>query len=676
MRNAYYAQVGCSFAVVLSLAITTESSAIITPDTPGPGDVHFTVNSTQNVKAISPWIYGMNGTSLNSSTTADRAGGNRWTAYNWETNASNAGADYYFESDNYLSGSSTPGAAILPTLQADGAAHRSLIVTVPMAGYVSGDEAGPVQLADVAPSARFKQVVAKKSSIYSGAQAALSLTPDKTDNYVFTDEYVNWVESHKVAGQQVFYDLDNEPGLWGEPLPAGWTPGNPSTGTPHSSQGRTHGEVHPSAPTYAELKNDTIAHAGAIKDVNPGAMVFGGVGYGWNDFTSLQGAPDQNTNKPAPHPGGTYQTGEMYYYDYLLQQVHTAEVSQGRKLMDVLDMHWYPEATGLNSSSQQQRITDVNSHQNDAGVAAARVQAPRSLWDSTYTETSWITQFSTLGPIKLLPRTQTDINDFDPGTKMAISEYNYGGGNNISGGIAEADALGIFGQQGLFAANLWPIDSNANSQFTSGGFKMFLNYNGTGGKFGDTSVAAAVGASEIANSSVYASVDSTNPNRMIVMAINRTTSAKTAAISLTYDRVFDHAEVYQLTSASPNPVHVADIGLDQLNAFDYSMPASSVTTLVLVADGLPGDYNRDGTVDMSDYVVWRDSVGTSGDVAADGDEDNLVDARDYDLWRSNFGRTEGSGSGFSAAVPEPGTALISIFSLIALLHSRNRRSLR
>ena len=176
MRNGYCAQVGCSLAIVLALTMATTSSAVITPDTPGPGDVHFTVNSTQNVKAISPWIYGMNGTSLNSSTTGDRMGGNRWTAYNWETNASNAGSDYYFESDNNLSSSSTPGAAILPTLQADGNAHRSLIVTVPMAGYVSGDEAGPVQLADVAPSARFKQVVAKKSSIYSGASGALAHT--------------------------------------------------------------------------------------------------------------------------------------------------------------------------------------------------------------------------------------------------------------------------------------------------------------------------------------------------------------------------------------------------------------------------------------------------------------------------------------------------------------------
>jgi hypothetical protein len=72
-----FAEVFC--ATLLLLALGAPAFAI-TPDTPGPGDVHFTVNSTQNVKAISPWIYGMNGTSLNSSATGDRMGGNRWTA--------------------------------------------------------------------------------------------------------------------------------------------------------------------------------------------------------------------------------------------------------------------------------------------------------------------------------------------------------------------------------------------------------------------------------------------------------------------------------------------------------------------------------------------------------------------------------------------------------------------
>ena len=38
-----------------------------------------------------------------------------------------------------------------------------------------------------------------------------------------------------------------------------------------------------------------------------------------------------------------------------------------------------------------------------------------------------------------------------PGTKLSISEYNYGAGGDISGGIAQADVLGVFGREGLFS---------------------------------------------------------------------------------------------------------------------------------------------------------------------------------------------------------------------------------
>jgi Glycoside hydrolase family 44/PEP-CTERM motif len=642
----------------------------IAPGPLAPGDVNFTINAGQNVKAISPYIYGLNDTSLNASATGDRLGGNRWTAYNWETNASNAGADYYFYNDNYLVRNSptpnVPGDPVARALAADAAAHRSLIVTVPMAGYVSGDKLGTsVQLPDVANLTRFKQVVAKKPT-------ALSLTPNTSDDFVYTDEYVNWVEAHKAPGQQVFYDLDNEPGLWGEPLPSNWQPGVPACpschppiiGVAQSPQGRTHGEVHPSAPTYAELRKDTIDNASAIKDVNPNAMVFGGVGYGWSDFTSLQGGATDPAHPVLSHPGGNPPDG-LNFYDYLLQQVHVAEVSQGRKLMDVLDLHWYPEAQGVDKNGTSRRITFDQTNQNDPGMQAARVQAPRSLWDSTYTETSWITNCCSGGPIQLLNRVQRDIDDFDPGTKIGISEYNYGGTNDISGGIAEADALGVFGQRGVFAANMWPDASDANMQFANGAFKMFLNYNGNGGKFGDTSISAAVGTGEIAKSSVYASLDSSNPNRMVVMAINRTTSAKTAAISLIYDRIFDHAEVYQLTAGSPNPVRVADVRPDQLNAFDYTMLPYSVYTMVLVSDGLPGDFNHNHIVDADDYAVWQDSFGQTGNLAADGNEDNVVDAADYTLWRDNLGRSEPSGAGASAAVPEPTSAMLLLLGLVA-----------
>jgi Glycoside hydrolase family 44 len=642
-RSGWIALVGWLWAIA-------GPALAITPDNPGPGDVLFTINSGQNVRAISPYIYGSNfydATSLTAPVTLDRLGGNRWTGYNWETNYSNAGSDYQQSSDNYLVNFQTntpPGEAVRPTLEAAAANDRGLVVTVPMAGYVSADANGTVTVAQTAPSSRWLQVVAKKSTI-PGA-GPLSLSPNKTDNYVFTDEYVNWVESTKQPGQPVFYDLDNEPGIWNE----------------------THPRLHPADPTFAELRDKTIETASAIKDVNPDAIVFGGVGYGWNDFRSLQDAPDQ-TSSPS-HPGGDH-PGELNYYEWLLSEVAAAEATQGRTLMDVLDMHWYPEAQGVDHDGVSRRITFDTTNANDPGMVAARVQAPRSLWDPTYTETSWITDCCSGGPIKLLPNVERDIDDFKPGTKMAISEYNYGGGNDISGGIAEADVLGILGSQGVFAATWW--DLGDGSSFVNGALNMYLNYDGAGGAFGDTSVEAQT--DDIAASAVYASVDSSDPNRMIVVAINRTGSDQSAAIQLDYDRVFDHAEIYRLTSGSSDPVRGADVELNLVNAMIYSMPAWSVTTLVLISDGLPGDYNHDGTVDAADYTVWRDSVGQMGDMAADGNEDNIVDERDFLLWRDNFGRSEpGSGAGTAAvAVPEPGT-LVLVAGCALMLVLRQRRS--
>jgi hypothetical protein len=635
----------------LELVALAAPAVAIVPGDPGPGDVAFSVDSGQNVRAISPFIYGMNffaGSTLTNPVTVDRLGGNRWSGYNWETNASNAGSDYFHYSDNYLvnfQSNTPPGEAVRPSLVAAAENNRALIVTVPTAGYVSADSNGAVTEAQSAPSSRWNQVVAKKSAIYP--ESSLLLAPDESDDYVFTDEFVHWVESTKSMGQEVFYDLDNEPGLWDS----------------------THARLHPVSPTFSELRATTIAHASAIKDVNPSAIVFGGVGYGWNEFTSLQDAVDQ-INLPA-HPGGD-QAGEMHYYEYLLQQMRAAEISQGRTLVDVLDLHWYPEARSGTVWNGGTRITFEGGEDISTPVVEARVQAPRSLWDPTYTETGWITQWSTVGPIMLLPRVQRDIDDFKPGTKIAITEYNFGGTHDISGAIAQADVLGIFAQEEVFAATFWSLQGDGGSQFASGAFQMYLDYDGAGGTFGDWLVEA--GTDDIAASSVYASVDSADPNRMVVVAINRTGQAQDAAITIEHDRIFDHAEVYQLTSAASNPTRVADLELDLVNAFIYSMPEYSVTTLVLISDGLPGDYNRDGRVDAADFTVWRDSLGQTGNLPADGNENNTVDGADYALWKDNFGRWElagGSGS-LAAAVPEP--AAIAIFCCLGwfLMTTRNR----
>jgi hypothetical protein len=96
-----------------------------------------------------------------------------------------------------------------------------------------------------------------------------------------------------------------------------------------------------------------------------------------------------------------------------------------------------------------------------------------------------------------------------------------------------------------------------------------------------------------------------------------------------------------------------------------------VSTLVLVSDGLPGDFNRDGMVDAADYVVWRDTFEQTGNLAADANEDNIVDADDYVLWRANFGRSDSAATGaLQAAVPEPSSLALILAAGIAMLSLR------
>lgn len=505
--------------------------------------VTFSIDPLQDARPISRFIYGVN-ESLEgnySNGTLTRLGGNRWTAYNWENNASNAGSDWYFQSDDWLGGGDMPGGAVLSRLQNAGVRNAATLVTVPINGYVAADKNADGDVRNSGSNylqTRFKQEVAKKGS-------AFTLTPSTIDAYVYQDEFVNWVNTNFPHGQTdpnrpIFYALDNEPDLWSS----------------------THAAIHPAATSYAELVSKTVAHADAIKDVAPESLIFGPVNYGWHGFTTLQDAPDA--------AGRDFQS-------YYLQQLAQAEATYGHRLVDVLDVHWYPEATGGGI-----RITDPVTYNadpnNTEAVIAARLQAPRSLWDPSYTETSWITQWSTFGPINLIPRLNAKVTQNYPGTKLSISEYNYGGGNHISGGIAQADVLGILGREGVFAASQWQLF--ADESFIEGGFRMFRNFDGANGSFGDTSVRATT--DNVAGSSVYASVDSSNSNVLYVVAINKTNTA--LPVSMQLARVLPGATVstYRLTNASSSPQFVETTTIADPGSYSVTLPAYSVSTIRIV----------------------------------------------------------------------------------------------
>jgi len=75
-----------------------------------------------------------------------------------------------------------------------------------------------------------------------------------------------------------------------------------------------------------------------------------------------------------------------------------------------------------------------------------------------------------------------------------------------------------------------------------------------------------------------------------------------------------------------------------------------------------GDFNGDGVVDVSDYAVWRSTLG-SNILAADGNGDGIINAADLAVWSANLGRVLGGGAGQNVAVPEP--AMLTLFFAFA-----------
>jgi fibronectin type 3 domain-containing protein len=525
------------------------SAASATPGSTPPPDVSITIDPART-KPISPYVYGLNFYFGNSGApphlALDRAGGNRWTAYNWETNASNAGSDYLYENDNYLSSSNVAGEAVRSFIAQDQGQGLASLMTVQLQGLVAGDENGPVSTANPPDMTRLKTVVDKKSSVSS---APFTTTPITTDAYVFMDEFL-WALDQKFSGMGIFdanptnrtfVELDNEPELWNS----------------------THLEVQgPNPVTSDNYISKSIRLTEALKDQFPKAVIFGPVHYGFEGIYNWQGELSATP------------TGTNWFPDKYLPAIKSASTTYGKPLVDVYDFHWYSEATDGSGN----RVTNLSGPTLTDAQVQAIVQSPRSLWDSTFTETSWITADVLGGPIYILGRLQAKIAAENPGMKIAITEYNNGGGEHIAGAIAQADNLGIFGAQGVFAAAFWPL--NSNDTYILAGFRAFRGFDGATASFGDTSVQST--SSSVQDVVVYASQDSTTPGRVVFVAINRSTSAKLTAIN--GQPLSGTAYLYQITATSAqNQSPVAPVSAGQMpvagSSMTITLPPLSVTTI-------------------------------------------------------------------------------------------------
>jgi hypothetical protein len=214
--------------------------------------------------------------------------------------------------------------------------------------------------------------------------------------------------------------------------------------------GSTHRDVHPAPTTYEEQRDRFLAFGTAVKTAWPETTLAGPSSccwwYYWN---SAAGQPDKDAH------------GGEDFLPWFLAEVAAADARDGLRRLDVLDVHYYPDG--------------VFNDATDEATRARRLRSTRSLWDPTYRDEGWIgaDQWATerqpdRNTVMLLPRLRALLDRAYPGTGLGVTEWNFGAERDLSGGLAVADVLGIFGREGLDLATYWtspPAASPAAAAF-------------------------------------------------------------------------------------------------------------------------------------------------------------------------------------------------------------------
>lgn len=434
---------------------------------------------------ISPYIYGFGHylekdrnaeNQWSSRPTLYRYGGNTTDRYNWKVDAFNAGKDWFFT--NFKS--KTPGG--VDGFMADNVAQGiASSITLPLLGWVAKDTTSASYPTSVFPNQKEQNNGAGNGISADGKE--IKTDPTRTSISTNPEFIAEWVRHLKArfGNNPHFYILGNEPMLWHE----------------------THRDVQASPLTYDEYLRKYLAAAIAVRKADPAAVIIGPALWGWLDVNysafDMKGPWNNNT-----FGLDRKKHGDVPFLEWFLREVVKKEKELGVSLIDIVDAHYYPQEDAIYA-------TDVTKEQN----RRIRIQSTRSLWDRTYKDQSWIKE-----NVYFIPRLQSMIVKIKPSLKLSIGEYNWRGENDFSGVVAQAEVLGIFAAQNLYMAQYW-TDPPHGSLVTQV-FKLFRNYDGQGGSFGDALLNNSMGTQE--NGSVYTAIDQ-GKKRVTAVVINKDVNA-------------------------------------------------------------------------------------------------------------------------------------------------------
>ncbi|HXB57891.1 MAG TPA: glycoside hydrolase family 44 protein [Vicinamibacteria bacterium] len=482
-----------------------------------------------------------------------RWGGNNTSRYNWQQNADNRGADWYFESIAYSSPNAGDATDTFISQAKSGGAQP--LLTIPTIGWVGKLGPSRGKLASFSIAKYGPQTGADSqwfpdagNGISSGTgQPVTGNDPNDASvasNSTFQQGWVQHLVSRwgtAANGGLLYYILDNEPSIW------------------HS----THRDVHPTGATMDEIKNDILDYGARIKAQDAGALIVGPEEWGWSGY--LYSGYDQQWG--AQHGWSSLPDraahGNWDYLPWVLDQLHQHDVSTGQRLLDVFTVHYYPQGGEFGNDTS-------------TAMQLRRNRSTRSLWDPAYVDESWIAD-----TVRLVPRLKAWVTTYYPGTEIGITEYNWGAEGHINGATAQADILGIFGREGLNLATRWTTPAAASPTYNS--IKMYRNYDNSGSGFGDTSVSAAAPSPDTL--AVFAA-ERTADGALTIMAVNKVLTGTTAvSFPLANFVAAGTAQVWQLTSSNAI-TRLADATLSG-SALSATLPAQSVTLFVIPPSAAP-----------------------------------------------------------------------------------------
>ncbi len=577
---------------------------------PPGGPVSVAVDPNLDRRAINPLIYGVNwadATQLATGVyTVNRRGGNATTRYNWLADTSNRAFDYYFlniheggangaAADSFTQSTLAAGAQVVMTMPIDRVAKSSArapgfstTLYGPQTRTECADNPGVPgcsnngngvcdPLSNAVLCAGGVRCCNPASPAVPGSPGLRYITgnnPADTSAPVDLDAHVGDFVSHlatrfgSAANNGVrYYNLDNEPMLWNS----------------------THRDVHPAPPGYDEVWAKGLAAATEIKSRDSGAEILGPETWGWCDFwTSAQDAalgncvdgPDRDAHGDLPWPA-------WYMQQSCANRLPAGHPAAGDLPVDWLDIHFYPQGDGVTGLSGNQSVED------DEETVAARLRSLKELYDPTWESESWISDLE-LKVVQLIPRMRAWRDAYCPEMKLALAEYKWGRDNTLSGALAQAEALAIFGREGLDMALRWVAPETGS--LAEKAYRLYQNYDGAGSKVSGDSVRAV--SSDVDGVASYA-VRSPS-GRLFVLLFNKDTVSRDITVTVN-GGVTSNIDLWRLDNTG---LAAAGTLTSTATGFTATLPGRTATLARVQLPAPPNLIFSDG-FETGDASRWR-----------------------------------------------------------------------